>query len=101
MVSRTVRTPFGDWWWTVDRAVLAAMFGLMLGGIILSLAKQEAPDTSNYHDKEIVYRVKKRHHAGLIVRAKTLARVNELLGDYSKRFVDDFVAVMAPPERPE
>ena len=24
MVSRTVRTPFGDWWWTVDRAVLAA-----------------------------------------------------------------------------
>src|ERR1043166_4688998 len=38
MVSRTVRTPFGDWWWTVDRAVLAAMFVLMLGGIILSLA---------------------------------------------------------------
>ena len=71
------------------------------GGIILSLAKQEAPDTSNYDDKEIVYRVKKRHHAGLIVRAKTLERVNELLDDYSKRFVDDFVAVMAPPERPE
>ena len=38
MVSRTVRTPFGDWWWTVDRAALVAMFGLMLGGIILSLA---------------------------------------------------------------
>jgi cell division protein FtsW len=38
MVSRTVRTPVGDWWWTVDRAILAALFGLMLGGIILSLA---------------------------------------------------------------
>ena len=38
MVSRTVRTPFADWWWTVDRVVLAAMFGLMLGGVILSLA---------------------------------------------------------------
>jgi cell division protein FtsW len=38
MASRTVRTPFGDWWWTVDRAILAAIFGLMLGGIILSLA---------------------------------------------------------------
>jgi len=38
MVSRTVRTPFGHWWWTVDRPVLAALFGLMLGGIILSLA---------------------------------------------------------------
>jgi len=70
-------------------------------GIILSLAKQEQPDTSAYVDEEIVYRVNKRHHAGLIVRAKTLERVNELIDDYSRRFVDDFVAVMAPPERPE
>ena len=38
MASRTVRTPIGDWWWTVDRAIMAALFGLMLGGIILSLA---------------------------------------------------------------
>jgi cell division protein FtsW len=38
MASRTVRTPFSDWWWTVDRAMLAALLGLMLGGIILSLA---------------------------------------------------------------
>jgi len=38
MVSRTARTPFGEWWWTVDRATLAALIGLMLGGIILSLA---------------------------------------------------------------
>ena len=70
-------------------------------GIILSLAKQERPDTSGYVDEEIVYRVKKRHHAGLIVRSKRLERVNELLDDYARRFVDDFVAVMAPPERPE
>src|SRR4029078_9830693 len=38
MTSRTVRTPFGDWWLTIDRAALAALLGLMLGGIILSLA---------------------------------------------------------------
>ena len=38
MVSRTARTPFGDWWWSVDRAILAALIGLMLGGVILSLA---------------------------------------------------------------
>ncbi|HEY8227842.1 MAG TPA: hypothetical protein VIG25_21405, partial [Pyrinomonadaceae bacterium] len=66
-----------------------------------SLAKQERPDTSGYVNEEIVYRVKKRHHAGLIVRSKRLERVNELLDDYARRFVDDFVAVMAPPERPE
>lgn len=70
-------------------------------GIILSLAKQEQPDTSAYVDEEIVYRVKKRHHAGLIVRASRLERVNELLDEYGRRFVEDFVAVVAPPERPE
>jgi cell division protein FtsW len=38
MVSRKVRTPFGDWWYTVDKLVLAALLALMLAGIILSLA---------------------------------------------------------------
>ena len=70
-------------------------------GIILSLAKQENPDTSKYVDDEIVYRVKKRHHAGLIVRSSRLERVNELLDNYGRRFVEDFVAVAPPPERPE
>ena len=70
-------------------------------GIILSLAKQEQPDTSAYVDQEIIYRVKKLHHAGLIVRAPQLARVNELLDDYGRRFAEDFVAVAPPPERPE
>jgi cell division protein FtsW len=38
MVSRKVRTPFGDWWYTVDRFVLVALLVLMLAGVILSLA---------------------------------------------------------------
>jgi cell division protein FtsW len=38
MVSRLERTPFAAWWWTVDRLLLAALFALMLGGIVLSLA---------------------------------------------------------------
>ena len=70
-------------------------------GIILSLAKQEDPDTSAYADEEIIYRVKKRHHAGLIVRSPRLERVNELLDDYGRRFVEDFVAVAPPLDRPE
>lgn len=70
-------------------------------GIILSLAKQESPDTSAYVDEEIVHRVKKSHHAGLIVRSPELKRVNQLLDDYAIRFADDFVAVAPPPERPE
>jgi cell division protein FtsW len=38
MVSRVERTPFGEWWWTVDRLLLAALGALMLAGIVLSLA---------------------------------------------------------------
>jgi biotin carboxylase len=70
-------------------------------GIILSLAKQEYPDTSLYDDSEIVYRIKKKHHAGLIVRSKSHERVSELLDDYGRRFENDFIAVLPPLERPE
>jgi len=70
-------------------------------GIILSLARQENPDTSNYTDEEIVYRVKKRHHAGLIVRSPRRERVQELLDGYARRFIDDFVAVVPPLQRAE
>jgi hypothetical protein len=70
-------------------------------GIVLSLAKQEQPDTSAYDDPEIVYRAKKRHHAGLIVRSKKLERVEELLSSYATRFAEDFVAVVAPLEKAE
>ncbi|MBO0756705.1 MAG: FtsW/RodA/SpoVE family cell cycle protein, partial [Bradyrhizobiaceae bacterium] len=38
MVSRTERTAFAAWWWTVDRLMLLALITLILAGIILSLA---------------------------------------------------------------
>jgi cell division protein FtsW len=38
MISREQRTPLSEWWWTVDRLLLAAFMTLMLGGVILSLA---------------------------------------------------------------
>jgi len=38
MVSRAHRTPFGEWWWTVDRLTLGAIGVLMLTGVVLSLA---------------------------------------------------------------
>jgi len=42
MIARDQRTPFGEWWWTVDRLLLAALLTLMLGGIVLSLAASPA-----------------------------------------------------------
>ena len=38
MVSRAERTPFVEWWWTVDKLTLAALGALMLAGVVLSLA---------------------------------------------------------------
>lgn len=69
-------------------------------GVILSLAKQEQPDTSAYDDPEIVYRVKKYHHAGFIVKSAEPSRVQELLGGYARRFVNDFVASQPVPDKP-
>jgi biotin carboxylase len=70
-------------------------------GIILSLARQEWPDTSTYDDPEIVYRVKKKHHVGLIVRSEKPERVTELIEGYGQRFADDFAATLPPLEKAE
>ena len=69
------------------------------GGIALSLARQEHPDTSGYDDPEIVFRVDKPNHVGLVVRSHDLARVRELLDSYAERFARDFSAYVPPPER--
>lgn len=38
MRSRLERTPFADWWWTVDRLLLVALCILMVAGIVLGMA---------------------------------------------------------------
>lgn len=38
MISRERRTPLSEWWWTLDKLLLAAVLTLMVAGIILSLA---------------------------------------------------------------
>jgi hypothetical protein len=68
-------------------------------GIVLSLARQEWPDMSAYADPEIVMRVNKRHHAGLIVASPDEARVRQLVESYPARFYADFHASAPPPAR--
>jgi biotin carboxylase len=63
-------------------------------GLLLSLARQEWPDLSGYDDPEIVRRLVKRHHAGLVVASPSAERVQQLLGAYMQRFRDDFYAAM-------
>ena len=70
------------------------------GGVVLSLARQECPDTSAYTDPEIVYRITKKHHAGFVLSSPKNERIVQLLDSYAARFAHDFLATAPVPERP-
>ncbi|HZG53706.1 MAG TPA: hypothetical protein VEZ40_16375 [Pyrinomonadaceae bacterium] len=69
-------------------------------GLLVSLARQKYPDTSAYDDSEIVWRMNKESHVGLILMSHDPARVEYLLNHYSERFYRDFHAVHPPSDRP-
>ena len=71
-----------------------------LAAIVLSLARQEEPDMAAYTDPEIRMRIRKAHHAGLIVASPDPRRIDALIADYTERFYRDFFATAPPPERP-
>ena len=69
-------------------------------GSVLCLAKEERPDTSAFNAPEVVYRMTKHHHAGLIVRSDNPKRVAALLDEYGVAFQQQFMASMPAPDRP-
>ena len=66
-------------------------------GLIICLAQQETPDLSRYDDPEIVWRLPKKYHAGLLVASANYGRIQQLIGEYSERFAKDFLT-SAPPK---
>ncbi len=69
------------------------------GGATVSLARMERPDTSGFDDPEVFYRMDQKSHVGLVVRAPTPERVEELLTDYAQRIARDFQAVLPPADK--
>src|SRR5579863_5383515 len=69
-------------------------------GVILSLARQENPDTSSYNDPEVYLRIKRHHHAGLVLRSKDPQRIPGLLEGYARRFGEEFLAIEPPRDKP-
>ena len=69
-------------------------------GLIVSLAKQEFPDLNSYNDPEIVWRMKKKNHAGLVFSSEDANRIEELLNKYTNRFYEDFFATVPLKEKP-
>ncbi len=70
-------------------------------GILLCLAKQEWPDMSNYNDPEVVYKVHKKNHAGVILASPDAARVQALMDSYALRFSQEFLTAAPQYERIE
>lgn len=66
-------------------------------GIVVSLSRFEHPDTSSFTDPEIVWRMDKKWHIGLIVVSDSSARVMELLDNYTKRISNEFHASIPAP----
>lgn len=69
-------------------------------GLMVSLSRQEWPDSSSFADEEVVWRMNKRHHIGFVVRSPDHNRVQQLIAEYVPRISADFTAVEAPLERP-
>lgn len=62
-------------------------------GSVICLAQQQWPDLSAYNDPEVVWRLNKEYHAGLIVASPDSERVEGLLRRYIERFSEDFLAI--------
>jgi biotin carboxylase len=69
-------------------------------GSVLCLAQTAEPDTAAFDAPEIVHRMKKHHHAGLIVKSGDPNRVRELIEEYAGEFARRFLASMPAPEKP-
>ena len=67
-------------------------------GIVVSLSRYEYPDTSSFIDQEIVWRMNKPWHIGLIVVSESSARVLELLEHYTSRIANEFHASSPAPD---
>lgn len=66
------------------------------GGVTISLARQEHPDTSSFNDPEIFYRLDQKSHIGLVVRSPSSERVDALLANYIERIARDYHATLPP-----
>lgn len=69
-------------------------------GLLVSLARQEWPDTSGFQEPELFMRIQKKNHIAFVLRSPDPDRVTELLNLYTDRVRRDFQASVPPREKP-
>ena len=86
---------------TIDNPYIPVQPEKDYAGLLVSLARQEHPDTSAYNDQEVVWRMDHAHHVGLIVRSPDHDRVHQLLDSYTRRVQEDFGAFLPARDKPD
>jgi biotin carboxylase len=69
-------------------------------GSVICLARQDQPDTTTFDAPEVVHRLSRHHHAGLILKSSSPDRLETLLNQYSQRFLEEFCATQPAPDKP-
>ena len=69
-------------------------------GILVSLSRFQYPDMNSFVDPEIVWKINKEYHVGMIVQAPDRSRILELLDAYAHRVFHEFHASAPAPKKP-
>ncbi len=68
-------------------------------GLVVSLSRYTHPDYSPFQEPELVWRLQKNQHIGMIVVADNQQRVLELLDYYTHRIFEEYHASLPPKEK--
>ncbi|MEM9053298.1 MAG: ATPase [Bacteroidota bacterium] len=68
-------------------------------GIVVSLSRFEHPDMSVFNDLEVVWKIDKPWHVGMIVATDKFDNVRAKLDEYTQRISTDFHASAPAPEK--
>ena len=55
---------------------------------------------SAYNDPEVVWKMKRKYHAGMIVSSPSYERVQSLVESYTQRYYQDFFTSQPLPDKP-
>ena len=69
-------------------------------GLVTSLARDEVPDLSAFDAPEVVWRLSKPYHAGLIVASPDRVRVASLVEAFARRLTDGHSTFIPPGDSP-
>ncbi len=71
----------------------------MYAGLVVSLSRYTHPDYSPFVEPELVWRLRKDQHIGMILVSETRERVLELLDKYTHRIFEEYHASLPPKDK--